>query len=280
MDIYALPKDLKLDDSSSIQLYNYTTKSDLSRSKINLTKNTISFLMHGTKEVIGGDNTITIDNNSFVIMKSGNCLMTERISTVNRSYQSILLFFSDEVIVDFLEKNNISLSTSKKSNSFYACKYDAYIQHYVESLVKILDLNQRLQERLLKAKFEEIMLYLIQKEGADLLKDIMQVHADRSIRFKQIVENNRLKKLTLQELSFLCNMSLSTFKREFVKHYNETPIKWFQEKRLEYSAKLLSAHKKRPIEIYEEVGYESLSNFVQAFKKKFGITPKQYQINN
>jgi len=27
------------------------------------------------------------------------------------------------------------------------------------------------------------------------------------------------------------------------------------------------------------VGYETLSNFIQAFKTKFGQTPKQYQSN-
>ena len=280
MDIYVLPKDLKLDDSSPIQLFDYRVHSNLHRNKINLTKNTISFLIYGTKEVIGGDHSVTIDNSSFVIMKSGNCLMTERVSTVNSNYKSLLLFFSDEVIADFLDRNDFDLLAKKKSKSFYACKYDPYIRHYVESLEKILGLDLSLQKSLLKAKFEEIMLYLIQRDGRDSLNDIFQIHEDRTIRLRQVVENNRLNKLTLQELSFLCNMSLSTFKREFFKHYNETPIKWFQEKRLDYAAKLLSSQKKRPIEIFEEAGYENFSNFVQAFKKKYGSTPKQYQTDS
>jgi AraC-like DNA-binding protein len=33
----------------------------------------------------------------------------------------------------------------------------------------------------------------------------------------------------------------------------------------------------RPSDIFLEVGYETLSNFIQAFKMKFGQTPKQYQ---
>jgi AraC-like DNA-binding protein len=32
-------------------------------------------------------------------------------------------------------------------------------------------------------------------------------------------------------------------------------------------------------DIFEEIGYENLSNFIQAFKIKFGVTPKQYQSN-
>jgi AraC-like DNA-binding protein len=74
-------------------------------------------------------------------------------------------------------------------------------------------------------------------------------------------------------------MSVSTFKREFEKHFRSTPSKWFQEKRLEHAAFLLKNNSKRPSDIFEEIGYETLSNFTQAFKLKFGLTPKQYQSN-
>ena len=89
--------------------------------------------------------------------------------------------------------------------------------------------------------------------------------------------NKMINKLTIKELSFLSNMSLSTFKREFEKHFQSSPSKWFQEKRLDHSAFLLKDKSKRPSDIYEEIGYENLSNFIQAFKMKFGTTPKQYQ---
>tara|TARA_R110000787_G_scaffold59922_14_gene135944 strand:- start:10380 stop:10577 length:198 start_codon:yes stop_codon:yes gene_type:complete len=63
------------------------------------------------------------------------------------------------------------------------------------------------------------------------------------------------------------------------KKFHTTPSKWFQEKILEHSAFLLKNKSKRPSGIYLEIGYENLSNFIQAFKVKFGVTPKQYQSN-
>lgn len=72
-------------------------------------------------------------------------------------------------------------------------------------------------------------------------------------------------------------MSVSTFKREFEKHYTESPVKWFQNKRLEYARHLLNNTKKSPSEIYFEVGYENLSSFIQAYKLKYGTTPKHHQ---
>jgi AraC-like DNA-binding protein len=84
------------------------------------------------------------------------------------------------------------------------------------------------------------------------------------------------------QLCILCLPSekhVSTFKREFEKRFHNSPSKWFQDKRLEHSAFLLKNESKRPSDIFEEIGYENLSNFIQAFKLKYDVTPKQYQSN-
>jgi AraC-like DNA-binding protein len=278
MKIISLPQDLNLTNTASIQLYDYRIYNSLLRSKISLTKNTFSFLREGTKEVVANDKPISIENNHFLIIKSGNCLMTETISNYQKTYHSILLFFTDEMLLNFIEKYEFEFTNAKTINSFVVCEYDKYIKHFVQSLEHIHQLNQQVQTQILKAKFEEIMVYLVQKEGKDFLNTLLNNQDDNSLRLTTIVENNKLKKLTLQELAFLCNMSVSTFKRAFIKHYEETPIKWFQNKRLEHAAFLLRTQKNRPIEIFEAAGYDNFSNFVQAFKKKYGNTPKQFQL--
>lgn len=278
MNITSLPEDLNLASHSSMQVFDYFVDNNYQRKKINLTKNTFSFLLEGTKEVITNDKSTIIGNSNFLVIKSGNCLMTETISTTNKTYRSILLFFTDELLLDFLEKNKLNSVPPPAGPSFHVCRYDNYINHYVESLQKINRLNTALQADLLKAKFEEIMIYLTQKEGYAFINSLLKSQDSKTLRLINIVENSKLKKLSLQELSFLCNMSLSTFKRAFYKQYQTAPVKWFQERRLEHSAFLLSTQKKRPIDLYEEAGYENLSNFIQAFKKKYGSTPKQFQL--
>ena len=57
-------------------------------------------------------------------------------------------------------------------------------------------------------------------------------------------------------------------------------MKWFNEQRLNHIAFVLRTKRYRPVELYEDAGYENFSNLVQAFKKKFGVTPKQYQTQN
>ena len=279
MKITSLPEDLKIKDTTAVQLFDYRVNDSLWRTKINLTKNTFSFLQEGTKEIITNNKSTTINNEEFLIIKSGKCLMTETISRVHQTYHSVLLFFTDEMLLEFLEKNKTKLRASGNPTSFLVSSYDDYIKHFVQSLERINKMNKSLRETLLKLKFEEVMTYLLQKEGEEFLNAILEKHDDQTVRFKQVIENNKLNKLSLQDLSFLCNMSLSTFKRTFKKHYEVTPIKWFQDQRLEHAAFLLSTQKKRPIELFEAAGYETLSNFVQAFKKKYKITPKQFQLD-
>lgn len=280
MEITVLPKDLKIDESKNLQLYNYRRTEDIQKTKIYLSKNTISFLRTGTKEVIGDDKTVQIENEHFVIMKSGNCLMTEKISDSFKVYQSILFFFSDEEVLHFLEKYNQFSSNLKNHKSFYIFEYDNFVQNFVDSLEQVLKLPKKIQGNILKNKFEEIMLYLIHRNNADFLNSLVRNIDDKISRLTNITENNKYNKLNLEELAFLCNMSVSTFKREFFKRYQSTPMKWFNEQRLNHIAFILKTNKNRPIEVYEDAGYENFSNFVQAFKKKFGMTPKQYQIQN
>lgn len=280
MEITNLPNDLRINTSANIQLFNYTNSQDILKTKINLSKHTISFLRIGMKEVIGPSKAQQIDNQCFLIMKSGKCLMTEKISDSNKIYQSILLFFDDKTVLNFLEKHKLLTASKQKEKSFYVFKYDDFIQQFVISLNSLSRLPKTTQDKLLEIKFEEIMLYLTSVYDASFLTSIIQNADKRISRLTNIVDNNKFNRLTLEELAFLCNMSISTFKREFFKQYQNTPMRWFSEQRLNHIAILLRTNQKRPIDLYEEAGYESFSNFVQAFKKRFGMTPKQYQNQN
>lgn len=277
MKVTVLPQDLDIDTSEDIQIFNYKRREDVEKLKITLSKNTISFLREGVKEVIGDNKTIRLDSKEFVLMKSGKCLMSEKVSNKDRVYNSVLLFFTDDLVLDFLKNNKLYSHKKGASQSFYKFPYDQFLEHFVVGLEKLLDLNTSQNEKLLKAKFNELMHYLTAQYGSGFLVELIDQKDNKVLRLKSIVENNLYNKLSAQELAFLTNMSISTFKREFFKLYQETPIKFFQRNRMEHAAFLLESQRFKPIEVYEVAGYENFSNFIQAFKKKYGVTPKQYQ---
>ena len=277
MKIITLPDELNLNSSSSICVYDYESTKEISKQQILLNKNTFSFLQEGKKEIFFDNSSFAIDNSKFLLMKSGHYLMTEKLSNIEDYYRSILFFFSNEDVLKFIRKFELNPTESSKLYSTYSFNYDSFIKRFADSLLDISKLSTAIQKNILDAKFEEIMLYLVEFKGVDFLYSIINNSDNNSQRFIQTIESNQLNKLTIKELSFLSNMSVSTFKREFEKHFHNSPSKWFQEKRLEHSAFLLKNKAKRPSDIFEEIGYENLSNFIQAFKVKFGVTPKQYQ---
>ena len=276
MRTITLPKELPIDETLPLNLFDYSSSQEVSKQQIHLSQNTFSFLLEGHKEVISSTTSFAIQNASFLLMQAGPCLMTEKLPSSRHNYRSLLLFFSDEVLARFAQKHQIQAASSVKAQSVQAFHYDDFIKNFLNSLLEVQKLPLVSRKRLLTIKFEEIMLYLLEMHGSDFIQALLTYTDNHTQNFINVVENNKLKKLTLKELSFLSHMSVSSFKRTFEKHYQASPIKWFNDQRLAHASFLLKQEQKRPSDIYLEVGYENLSSFIQAFKSKYGVTPKQF----
>ncbi|MEM8848349.1 MAG: AraC family transcriptional regulator, partial [Bacteroidota bacterium] len=136
MKTIALPDGLNVENLQPIQIFDYRSSQEIARQQIVLNRNTFSFLIDGTKEVLFDNSALSIDNSEFLIMKSGHCLMTEKLSEIRR-YRSMLLFFSNEVLLDFIQKNKLRTSQSAEQKSVFSFKYDAFIKSFVKSLVDV-----------------------------------------------------------------------------------------------------------------------------------------------
>lgn len=275
MEVIHLPDALPI-ENADFAIFDYQTQKNTIKQMVSLQQNTFSFLLDGHKEVFSNNTTISIGKANFLLMKKGRCLMTEKITNeINENYRSMLLFFSNDALLNVIKKHKIAVLKPNKNASVFSFEYDNFMHSFVNSLIDIYKLPAKLQSKLIALKFEELILYLINTSSNNFIPSLIQ--EIQSLHFMETIEVNKLNKLTLKELSFLCNMSLSTFKREFEKQFQTSPSKWFLEQRLEHAAFLLKNTNTRPSDIFEEIGYESLSNFIQAFKNKFGVTPKQHQ---
>lgn len=275
--IHQLPTDLLEKNlvDNSVFVFDYHIQRSTKKGKIILNKNAFSFLLEGNKEIYYGKNYDRIDKRQFLLLSAGNCLMTETISVQN-SYRSVLLFFDHQVLVKFIADNRIVIP---KSNPlpYLILECDEYILSFVSTLLKANSITPLLLAKFLETKIFELLYYMVSKIGPSFLYSFMSNHSTGESHFRAVIENTSLKKLSIEELAFLNNMSLSTFKRQFNHIYNSPPGKWFLKRRLQFAAALLSQQDKRPIEIYEELGFESLSSFIQSFKAEYGTTPGQFR---
>ena len=281
MDIINFPEHLfdnNYTDTPDLQIANYEAYKLVSKNKINLNKNVFSFLLDGQKDIHFSQDIVSIDHTQALLLASGNFLTTELVGA--NSYSCLLFFFSQKNINDFLLKyghlsNPKDFNKTATSSPYFLIQKDNFIIHFINSIQQIYGLNQTISQKILELKFEEIMLYLADKYGQSFF---VYLHSllinERELSFKMVVEKNLYTSLNIDEVAFLCNMSLSTFKRKFTQLYQESPGKWFQLKRLNKAKKLLLNNEATPSEIYMDFGYDSLSNFSTAFKNEFGYSPK------
>lgn len=260
-------------------VYDYRMTADVVKNKVDLSLNMFSFLQTGQKQVHFANAVVAVNESQSLLIEHGNCLFTELLNKDN-TYFCKLFFFSQKKVSEFLSKHTNDVS--KKDNSYqkeapyFIIENDEYISLFVNSLSSIDLIKNSNKQSLLAVKFEEIMLYLMNKYGDVFIQYAHSlITTESQSSFKKIIEINTYSNLKLEEIAFLCNMSLSTFKRQFVNVYEIPPGKWFQQKRLLKAKELLQEGKYKSSEIYLDFGYDSLSNFSIAFKNEFGISPKE-----
>lgn len=246
----------------------------LVKTKVNLSMHMFSFLQTGKKQVHFADASVLVDNKQSILIKKGNCLWSELLDKES-TYCCRLLFFSENRLKAFLDKHPLGKNQSQESASYFAIENDAYLASYITSLDTLIAAPPTLKDGLLTVKFEELLLYLISKYGGSFESYLSSLITKGESSFGQMIEKSVHSSLQLEELAFLCNMSLSTFKRHFLKEYGVSPGRWFRDKRLLKAKKLLEESDLRSSDIYLELGYNNLSNFSSAFKTRFGVNPSE-----
>ncbi len=261
-------------ENPDLFVYDFKMTSDVVKSKVNLGMNMFSFLQVGKKQVHFAGTSVAVNKDQSLLLKRGNWLWTELLDT-DAIYFCKLLFFSEEKLKEFLEKHSKNKEIIKDEIPYFIIRNDSYITSYLNSLSTINEAPTVFMENLLSVKFEELMLYLLQKYGRKFELYLHSLIIKETSPFKKIVESKIHSNLKLEEIAFLCNMSLSTFKRHFIKEYKTSPGKWLQDKRLQKAKETLEQDNLKPSDIYLDFGYNNLSNFSIAFKNKFGFNPSE-----
>lgn len=143
-----------------------------------------------------------------------------------------------------------------------------------DSLMPYFDLEGPLPERLADLKISEaISILRIIDPGIDGL--LADTGKPGKIDLAGFMEKNFMHNLPLEKFGYLTGRSLSTFKRDFKRIYGNTPQQWLTQKRLDLAHDRLSQTNGRTTDVYFEVGFENLSHFSYAFKKRFGYSPSE-----
>ena len=147
------------------------------------------------------------------------------------------------------------------------------LESCLNSLIPYFDMKE-LPENIANLKITEAVTILrtIDKGIDNLLANF---EAPGKIDLADYMERNFMFNMPIEKFGYLTGRSLTTFKRDFKKTFNTTPQKWLIQKRLELAHYQFAEKKMKPVDVCYEVGFENLSHFSYAFKKRFGYAPTE-----
>ena len=91
------------------------------------------------------------------------------------------------------------------------------------------------------------------------------------------IDENLDRAIELDDISSYAQISKRTCNRLFKKHFDLSPMKYYEEKRL-HRAQTLLTHTAAPIQqIALEMGYSNAHYFSTQFRKNFALTPREYR---
>ncbi len=148
--------------------------------------------------------------------------------------------------------------------------------NFIQSLLPYFGSRTPYLNELLRLKFQELMLHLFELDTTGQLRTILwQLYQGQKTDLDYLMSTYLLKPLSMNELARISGRSLSAFKRDFEEHFHSSPGHWIRRKRLEHAHFLLRNTDKNVSEVSMEIGYESVSHFIKAYKLQYGFTPKR-----
>lgn len=242
------------------------------------------YVISGNATVTTSTQRISTNTSEGLVMQCGNYLNDYLSTAEGMEYcEAIAIHLNPEVLKmiydkefpDFLKQVN-----KVKSIGYQKLKSSQVLKNYIESLLFYFDNPDLVSEELLKLKLKELILLLAKTDKAEQVRYLLtSLFSKEEINFKEIIEANLYNNLSLEELATLSNLSLSTFKREFVKHYELSPAKYIRQRKLAQAAKLLQSTTLRISDVAFDCGFGDLAHFSKIFQKTYGLSPSDFRLN-
>lgn len=213
-------------------------------------------------------------------MRCGNYLgeWNSYSQDVETTYEGLIIHFYPEVLKQIYGDETpyfLKEETQESKVSVEKVEIDQMIENYVQSIMFYFRNPALVKDELIRMKIKELILLLINTDKSDGVRSIMQsLFAPHEYSFKQIIHSHIFDEtLSVEDLAFLTNLSLASFKRRFKEIFNDSPAHYIRIKRLEKGASLLKNKDLNITEIAYDCGFSEIGRFGKAFKAHFGMPP-------
>jgi AraC-like DNA-binding protein len=261
--------------TKEIKLSSYEDK--LFKSDLMFEDHMLVWFLSGETKIIQWDKTFNFKSGDIFLIPRNQLATIINYPKNGLPHKTVVMHLSVERLRKFYEQIEIN-NKPESTQKIFTYSNHPLLESCMASLIPYFDVDGDFPEELASLKIAEAIniLRLIDPEVDSVLRNF---DAPGKIDLVNFMQKNFMFNMSLKKLGYLTGRSLSTFNRDFKKLFNTTPEKWLIDKRLELAHYNLTEKKKKPTEVYLEVGFEDLSHFSFIFKKKYGVSPNQLQVS-
>lgn len=257
--------------TKEIKLSSYDDK--LFKSDLMFEDHMLIWFISGETKIIQADATYFFKAGDIFLIPRNQLATIVNYPKDSQPHKTVVMHLSTERLKRYYDKMKVD-NRIPQVQKIFSFNNHPLLESCLNSLIPYFNLKGEFPASIASLKITEAITVLREIDKA-VDSVLANFDAPGKIDLISFMERNFMFNMPLDKLSYLTGRSLSTFNRDFKKNFNTTPQKWLTAKRLELAYYYLLARNRKPAEIYLEVGFEDLSHFSFAFKKKYGIAPTQ-----
>ncbi|MDY3537187.1 AraC family transcriptional regulator [Riemerella anatipestifer] len=232
-------------------------------------------VLNGTMLINDGVETIQYNKGDIGFVSKNQLVKTQKIPQDNKPFMSISIFLSKEMLYSYSKEYHILPKGKYLGKPNFIFQPDPFLKGFFDSMLPYFECQEALTDNLATIKTFEIIELLLRYTTIQNL--LFNFEEDFKIDLEAYMSKNYMHNIPLAQFAKLTGRSISTFKRDFQKIFNQTPNKWLIKKRLDLAYFLISKQGKKPNEIYDDVGFINFSHFSRSFKAEFGVNPSEIE---
>ncbi len=234
----------------------------------------LTVIVSGRMEMMTAEGIRFIEEGTMGILRRNTLLKTKKHPTNDgRPFKSFTLFITEDHLRDYSLKNSIPHQNRFHGDALYEIPSTSLFHGFFQSITPYFDQPEYFTPRISELKTNEAIELLLQLNHSFFSQYLFDFSEPFKIDLEGFMQKNFLFNIPMKEFARLTGRSLSTFKRDFSKTFQDSPEKWLRKRRLSEAYSLIKHQQTKPSDAYLQVGFENFSHFSTAFKTEFGYSP-------
>lgn len=238
------------------------------------------YFEEGTTIMNSPHEQVGIKTDDSVLLKCGTYFSNLLIHPESDLYKIIVVHLPKNILKEIYKNEMPSFFNTKKAGNYIQrIEGKELVSEFIKGLHFYFNNPSVVSDELLALKIKELILLLMQTKNAVSLSALFsQLFTTHQVSIREVINNHIFSNLSIDDLAELCNLSTSTFKRQFKSLYNDTPANYIKLRRLERAKELLTLKPSSISQVAYDTGFNDIAHFSKSFKYAYKCSPSEYKL--